>query len=314
MKDRILVLAPIPEETLDELRDDFELVSAGNDPLAFFDAHPEVASIEIAFTIGNGALTQEMIERLPSLDYVCHFGVGCDGIDREMLRQRGIRFTSTVGSNASCVADYAMLLLGTCVRRLRVADAYVRTGGWASGAATLPRTPHLAGRKVGIYGLGEIGSRIARRAEAFEMEVGYYARSPKPHVPQRYFPTLLSLACWCDDLVISVPANADTIGSVNRHILDALGPDGNLINIARGAIVIEDDLIAALSEQRIAGAGLDVFDREPAVHSGLLGLPNVVLSPHVAANTHRSARQTSEIFLANLRSYLAARPNVPHRR
>lgn len=307
MKNRILVLAPIPAETLDQLRDEFELVAAGKDPLAFLDAYPEAARIEIALTIGNGVLRRETIDRLPALDYVCHFGVGSDGIDHETLRERGIRFTNTAGSNASCVADYAMLLLGACIRRLRHADAYVRDGHWTSASARWPNTPHLAGRRVGIYGLGEIGRRIARRAEAFEMEVGYHARAPKPDVSYPFFPTLLSLAAWCDDLVIAASATEDTIRSVDRRILEALGRDGNLVNVARGTIVVEDDLIEALTTNRIAAAGLDVFEDEPAIRPEFAKLANVVLSPHVAAYTHRSARETSEIFLANLRSYLAGR-------
>lgn len=301
---RILVLAPIPAAALDRLRDRFDLVEAWQDPMRFLDSDRRASDTEIVFTIGNRPLTRAMVERLPALRYVCHYGVGHDQLDLVALRERGVLVTNTAGASASCVADLAVAMLVACVRRLPRGDRFVREGRWRERDARLGLTPPLGGRKVGIFGLGEIGRRIATRAAAFEMEVGYHARGPKPGVAWLYFATLISLAAWADDLVVAASATPETAGSVDGAVLAALGP-GYLINVARGSIVDEDALVAALRASVIAGAGLDTFANEPAIRSEFLELDTIVLSPHAAAGTHRAMQETTEIFLSNLELYVS---------
>lgn len=300
---RILVLAPIPEPALDLLRNRIELVEAWRDPLGILRELDEAESIEIVFTIGNKPLSREMIECLPSLKYVCHYGVGHDQIDLAALRERKVLMTNTAGASASCVADLAITMLTACVRQVSRGDRFVRDGDWRSGAR-YNVTPPLSGRRIGIYGLGEIGRKIALRATAFEMAVGYHNRHPISDVGWQYFQSLLALAEWADDLVIAVKATDKTNRSVDAAVLTALGPHGYLINVARGVIVDEDALISALSSSAIAGAGIDTFDNEPAIRPEFLRFDNVILSPHTAAGTSRAMQETTEIFLANLERYL----------
>lgn len=300
MPEPVLVLAPLPESLLKRLEGRFELIDAWEDPLGVLDACPETQRIEVAFTIGNRPLKAEVIERLPSLRYVCHYGVGHDQIDLDALHRRGVVITNTAGSNSSCVADMAMALLVTCVRRVRAGDDYVRSGAWARNGRMQDATPGMGGRKLGLYGLGGIGRKVAIRAAAFEMEVGYHATAAKPDVGYRFFPTLGGLADWADDLVIAVNATPVTKRSVDGEILRRLGKDGVVVNVSRGSVVDEPDLIAALQTASIAGAGLDVFASEPANPEMLQGFANVVLSPHAGANTHRAWRQTDDVFLENL--------------
>lgn len=303
--DRILVLAPIPPTTLDRLRDRFDLIEAWQDPLAFLTHAGEAGTIEIVFTIGNRPLSREMIDRLPSLRYVCHYGVGHDRIDLAALRERDILITNTTGGNSSCVADLAMAMLTACVRRLFAGDRFVRDGRWEKSGTPYGLTAHLGGRKVGLYGLGDIGTKIALRASAFEMVVGYHTRQPRSDVPARYFSSLLALAEWADDLIVAVKATHETAKSVDAAVLRALGPKGYLVNVARGSVVGEDALVAAIRSGMIAGAALDTFENEPAIRSEFASLENVILSPHAGGGTFRAMQDTDEVFLANLGRYLA---------
>jgi lactate dehydrogenase-like 2-hydroxyacid dehydrogenase len=305
MSDSILVLAPMPASALDPLRERLTLVDASRDPLAFLQAYKQRDSAEIVFTIGNRPLTRDMIGLLPALRYVCHFGVGTDQLDLDALRRRGVLITNTLGASASCVADLAVAMLLSLVKSLPQADAFVRRGAWGRERKTFDVS--AGGRKVGIYGLGEIGQRIATRLAAFEMEIGYFS-SFRPQAPYAHFPSLLALADWADDLVVAVSANADTDGSVNGDVLAALGPRGNLVNVARGSIVDEDALIEALRTGAIAGAGLDTFRDEPRIRAEFLTLENVILSPHAGGGTERGIRNAAAIFHANLERYLAGEP------
>lgn len=306
MPDRILVLAPISASALDPLRERLTLVDASRDPMAFLQAYPERDRAEIVFTVGNRPLTAAMIELLPALRYVCHFGVGTDQLDLETLRRRGVLVTNTPGASASCVADLAVAMLLSLVKELPKADAFVRRGAWGRERKTFDVS--AGGRKVGIYGLGDIGQRIAARLAAFEMEIGYFNRSFQPQASYAHFPTLLALAQWADDLVVAVSANADSDGSVNGDVLAALGPGGNLVNVARGSIVDEDALIEALRGGVIAGAGLDTFQNEPRIREEFLTLENIILSPHAGGGTERGIRNATEMFHANLQRYLDGEP------
>ena len=297
----IAVLAPIPSDALAPLRDRLNLVEVWRDPLGLLTSVPDRERIEIAFTIGNRPFTREIIELLPALRFVCHFGIGTDQLDLATLRDRGVLVTNTAGASASCVADLAVTMLLSLVRTLPQADAFVRHGDWS--AKRFPYNASVGGRKVGIYGLGEIGVRIATRLAAFETEVAYHSRSPRAQVPYRHFSSLQALAEWSDDLVVAVSATSETVGSVDRRVLTALGK-GYVVNVARGSIVDEDALIEALQRGVIAGAGLDTFQNEPVIRDEFLELENVILSPHVGGGTARAIRNTTGIFLANLRRYL----------
>jgi lactate dehydrogenase-like 2-hydroxyacid dehydrogenase len=194
-------------------------------------------------------------------------------------------------------------------RRLLVADDYVRSGSWAAAKPSPAMRPQagMPGRKIGVYGIGEIGRKIAARAAAFETEVGYHSRS-RHDVPYQYFPTLEALAEWCSVLMIAVRAGADTEHAVDVNILKKLGKDGYVVNISRGSVIDEPALIAALTDGTIAGAGLDVFAKEPHAPGALTALPNVVLSPHLGGHTLESHVAMQDCVIANLDAYFAGRP------
>jgi hydroxypyruvate reductase len=306
MSQNILVLAPLPASALDPLRERLTLVDASRDTLAFLQAWPERETVEIAFSMGSRPLTAEMIGLLPALRYVCHYGVGTDVLDIATLRRRGVLATNTPGASASCVADLAATMLLSLVKEVPAADSFVRRGGWGKERKVFDVS--AGGRKVGIYGLGDIGLQIARRLSAFEMEIGYFSRSFRPQAPYAHFPTLDALAEWADDLVVAVAANSDTDSTVGREILAKLGSRGHLVNVARGSIIDEDALIEALRAGTIAGAALDTFRNEPRIRAEFLQLDNVILSPHAGGGTDRALRNATAIFLANLQRYLAGEP------
>jgi lactate dehydrogenase-like 2-hydroxyacid dehydrogenase len=207
------------------------------------------------------------------------------------------------------VADIALTLMLGAVRRLMVADGYVRGGDWAASRPSPMMRPQqgMRGRKVGVYGMGAIGRKIADRAAAFETEVGYFSRS-RHDVPYQYFPSLQDLADWCSVLLIAVRAGPETNHAVNADILKRLGADGYVINIARGSVIDEAALIAALKDGTIAGAGLDVYAREPNPPGELTALPNVMLTPHIGGHTLESHHGMQACVMANLAAYFAGKP------
>jgi hydroxypyruvate reductase len=199
------------------------------------------------------------------------------------------------------------LMLAT-TRRLLVADDYVRSGSWAGAKPSPMMRPQagMPGRRIGVYGMGEIGRKIAARVASFETEVGYFSRS-RHDVPYRYFPTLDALAEWCSVLMIAVRAGADTNHAVDADILKKLGKDGYVVNISRGSVIDQKALVAALTEQCIAGAGLDVYEKEPHVPDALTALPNVVLSPHIGGHTLESHVAMQDCVIANLEAFFAGK-------
>jgi hydroxypyruvate reductase len=195
------------------------------------------------------------------------------------------------------------------VRRLPVADNYVRSGDWAGAKPSPMMRPQagMRGRKVGVYGMGEIGRKIASRVAAFETEVGYFSRT-KYDLPYQYLPSLEALADWCSVLVIAVRAGADNVNVIDADILRRLGGDGHVVNISRGSVIDEKALVAALTDGTIAGAGLDVFAQEPHAPDALTALPNVVLSPHLGGHTLESHVAMQDCVLANLDAFFAGTP------
>ena len=267
-----------------------------------------LARIAALVTYGNASTTGELADAMPNLRIVCCIGSGYEGVDRAAMAARGIAVTHGPGANASSVADLALGLLIASVRALTAGHALVRAGQWRGGADALPLAPGLTGRRVGIYGLGAIGARIATRVAACEAIVGYHNRRPRDDTAYQFFPTLMGLAHWADALVIAVRADAATRHAVDADVLRALGANGHVVNIARGSVIDEDALIAALRDGSIAGAGLDVFEREPVVPPALARLPNVALTPHLGGATLEAHDAMQALVLRNLAAFFAGQP------
>ena len=265
--------------------------------------------VRAAVVYGTTDTSGAALAHLPALGVVCCIGSGYEGVDLDAARERGIGVTHSPGANASAVADLAVGLLLSSIRRLPQADAYVRSGEWgASGGRRMPHLQGLTGRKVGIYGLGSIGEKIARRLEAFETEVAYHNRRRRPDVHYAHHTTLLDLAHWADVLMVAVRAGPENRHAVDAKVLAALGPRGHVVNISRGSVIDEAALIRALADGGIAGAGLDVYEREPEVPAELRGLPNVALTPHLGGGTVEAQTAMHDCVLANLDAFLAGRP------
>lgn len=262
------------------------------------------AEIRIVLTRGATGLYAQEMAAMPSLEIACSLGVGYENIDLAAAAERGIVVTHGPGANAVSVADHAMALLLGAARRLPQADASVRQGRWSGFMG-----PQVTGKRLGILGLGTIGLEIARRgANGFGMSVGYYSRSVRPESGYAYFDSPRALAAASDFLVVATPGGADTRHLVDAQVLEALGPQGYLVNIARGSVVDTQALIAALAERRIAGAGLDVVDGEPDVPQALIELDNVVLTPHSAGRSPEAVHATVALFLDNATAHFAGKP------
>jgi lactate dehydrogenase-like 2-hydroxyacid dehydrogenase len=309
MPDKVLIYSRFPKAQMQRFGERFELLKAAGKPLSEVFAADELADIRAMITAGGTPLGADAMDMLPKLGAIVCYGTGYDGVDLAAAAKRGIAVGNSPGANAASVADIAVTLMLAAVRRLPVADQYVRSGDWAAAKPSPMMRPQagMRGRKVGVYGMGEIGRKIATRVAAFETEIGYFSRS-RHDVPYRYFPTLEALADWCSVLMIAVRAGSDTNHKVNADILLRLGADGFVVNISRGSVIDEVALVAALSDQTIAGAGLDVFAKEPHAPDTLTALPNVVLSPHIGGHTLESHVAMQDCVIANLEAFFAGRP------
>ena len=260
---------------------------------------------EVLGVATNGQLPVDdaLLDKLPKLQIVAHFGVGYDSVDTDATRARGVVVTNTPDVLDAEVADTAMGLLLMTVRELGAAERYLRAGRWATeGAYRL--TPHtIAGRTLGIAGLGRIGLEIAKRAEPFGLQIEYHNRRRRDDVPFPYHPSLVELAAAVDTLMIVLPGGASTHHVVDADVLAALGPDGILVNIGRGSVVDTDALIAALENGTIAGAGLDVYETEPQVPQALIDIENAVLLPHVGSASVATRRAMGQLVTDNLISW-----------
>ena len=266
------------------------------------------AGIEAIATSARFGVDARTMQALPDLKVISSFGVGLDTLDLKEAKARGIQVGYTPDVLNDCVADTAFALLMDVARRITEADRFVRQGQWKQGQFT-PAT-RVSGKRLGILGLGRIGSAIAKRGSGFDMEVRYHNRKPVEGSPYTYADSLKALAEWADFLVIASAGGAETRGLVSKEILDALGAEGYLVNISRGTVVDEAALIDALKNKRIAGAGLDVFEREPHVPEELLALDNVVLLPHLASNTHETRGAMAQRVEDNLAAFFAGKPLV----
>ncbi|XCY76799.1 2-hydroxyacid dehydrogenase [Pseudomonas sp. CBR-F] len=260
--------------------------------------------IQAVLTRGPLGLYAEEIAALPLLEIICVIGAGYEHVDLQAASNRGIVVTNGAGVNAPSVADHAMALLLCLVRDIPRADAAVRRSEWPK-----IMRPSLAGKQLGILGLGAVGLEIAKRAAlGFGMEVSYHNRQPREDVDYTYCATAVELARASDFLILATPGGASTRHLIDRQALDALGPNGFLVNIGRGSVVVTADLITALEQRRIGGAALDVFDDEPNVPDALKRLSNTVLTPHVAGLSPEAAHDTVQRVADNLLEYFAGRP------
>jgi len=249
-----------------------------------------------------------MMAAAPDLQIISLAEVGYDRIDVDHARLRKIAVTNTPDVLTDDVADLAIGLMLAVARRIPANDLYVRQGRWAAEGAP-PLARRASGRRIGVLGLGRIGQAIATRAGPFASEIGYFSRRPRSEAADYlYFEDPASLAAWAEILVVAASGGPATSGLVDRRMIEALGPDGMLINISRGSVVNEAELVAALQAGRLGSAGLDVFAHEPHVPEALLGLDNVVLMPHQASATRETRKAMADLALANLAAFFAGDP------
>ena len=296
----VLQLVPLRPEVQKDLEARYRLHGKAD-----FDKVADV--IRGCVTNGHSGPPPEMIDRMPKLEIIASASVGYDGIPVEYARSKGIPVCNTPDVLNDDVADLAIALMIMTVRKLVVTDRYVRSGGWAKYGEH-PLANRASGKRVGILGMGRIGKEVGKRATAMNNSVAYHSRKPVADVPYKHYPDLVELAKNSDFLVIIIPATPQTNKIVNKAVIEALGPTGILVNVARGAVVDEDALVEALVSGKLGGAGLDVFVNEPHVPEVLLGMENVVLQPHVGSGTLETRRAMSQLVLDNLDAKFAGKP------
>ena len=272
---------------------------------AFRKAAPHIRAIAAT---GESRITAELLAQLPALEIIAVMGVGYDGVDVAAAQARGVAVTHTPGVLNDDVADLAMTLMLAWARQVSQADRFVRTDQWPTGPMQLGR--RVSGARLGIVGMGRIGQAIAQRATAFGMHIAYTARSAKADLPYLYLPTATALAAQSDFLVVITPGGADTRKLIDANVLEALGPQGCLVNVARGSVIDQAALIEALASGTIAGAALDVFEDEPHVPLALREMDNVVLTPHIGSATRETRHAMAELVLANLKAHFAGHPLI----
>lgn len=292
----LLKVGAFPQSVEAQFRSVFTLI----DEQALQKDPAQAASIGGIVTRSNYRIPAELMDRLPQLRIITTNGVGYDGIALDHARQRNIVVTNTPDVLNKAVAELAVGLLLALLRNLPAADSFVRTGAWVG--SPFPLGASLAGKKVGIVGLGRIGKEIVQRLVPFEVDISYFGRV-RQAVPWRHFDSLPAMARHVDVLILSCPGGAATRHIVDAAVLQALGPDGVVVNVARGSVINEADLCDALANGIIQGAALDVFDSEPLGESSLRHMPNVVLAPHIGSATHETRRQMAELAIRNLVSF-----------
>ena len=303
----LLVLNPIATQHLDQIRQHATVIYApkADERAAAVRAHG--AHVNAVLTIGSIGLTAEEVNQLPQLRLACTLGAGYEGLALDALKARGAVVATGAGTNDTSVADHTFGLILSAVRNFRQLDEQARAG---VDRFSIRHPPAVSGKKLGIIGLGHIGQKIAKRAAGFDMPVGYHNRSAKPGVAHTYFDSVLALATWADILVCATPGGAATKHMVNTEVLAALGPQGYLVNIARGSVVDTAALAAALQNGTIAGAGVDVYESEPNRPEALVGLPNIVITPHVAGWSPEATQASVNQFIANMRGVFSGQGAV----
>jgi lactate dehydrogenase-like 2-hydroxyacid dehydrogenase len=305
-KHDVVIVTPIYAPSLQKLDETFTLhrLWEAADRAAFY--APLAAKVRAIVSSGHAGADAAMMDALPKTEIIACFGVGYDAIDIAAAKARRIAVTNTPDVLTDDVADLAIGLLIDVARRISRGDRFVRAGGWLQGGLEFGTA--LKSKTVGIVGLGRIGHATAKRAAAFGMEILYHGRRRQPDVGYRYYPDLVGLARDSDFLVLTLPGGPESRNLVSAEVLAALGPQGMLVNVARGSIVDEAALVAALQTGAIAGAALDVFADEPRVPAELMAMDNVVLQPHVGSATHGTRAAMGQLVIDNLLAHFAGKP------
>ncbi len=304
----ILAAGFLPDDAMSALEAHYTVhhYYRADDPAALLQ---EVAD-DIVCMVGtsHALMSAELINALPNLQQISVYGTGTEKVDASAAKARGITITNTPDVMTSDVADLGMGLILSTVRRMAEADDFVRQG--RSGSESMPFSRSLGGKHLGIVGLGKIGSELARRAEPFGLKICYHTRHEKPDAPYPWYPDLLTMATKVDILVLAAPGGEETFHMIDAQVLKALGPEGTLINIARGSLVDEKALVMALQEGTLGAAGLDVFEDLANPSDALFSMPNVVLSPHRGSATHESRGSMARLIVDNVEAFFAGRGAV----
>jgi lactate dehydrogenase-like 2-hydroxyacid dehydrogenase len=306
MKPEIIITARGHAGTMATLQSEFtaHLMADAADRAAFLKQHaPNVRALA---TFGPGIVDGKLMDQLPKLELISNFGVGVDAINLDDAKKRRIIVTNTPDVLNEAVADVALALILNTVRRFPQSEQYLRAGNWAA-RGPYPLTTDIGAKVLGVLGLGRIGEAIVKRAMTCGMQIRYHNRNRKD-VPYAYDPDPVTLAKNSDVLLVVTPGGPDTNKLVNAKVLDALGPEGYLVNIARGSVIDEPVLLRYLQENKIAGAGLDVFADEPRVPPEFFTLENCVLFPHVGSATVETRKAMGDLQIENLRLHFAGKP------
>ena len=303
MPPELLLLQPMMREIENGLDAAYQVHRMSNDS---FDP-ARARHVRAVVTGGATGIRDSVFDALPDLEIIAINGVGTDAVNLQRARDRGVRVTTTPDVLTEDVADMAFGLILSVARRLCVGDRFVKEGQWARRLPTPPLSQRVHGRRLGIVGLGRIGRAVARRAIGFSMQIAYTDVLEFEGSPYRYEPSLRQLAADSDFLVLTTTGGPESRAMIDQRVLEALGPKGALINVSRGSVVDESALVAVLNEGKLGGAGLDVFCHEPDVPEELLGMPNVVLEPHLASATVQARLAMGELVLANLEAHFAKR-------
>ncbi|XP_076925284.1 glyoxylate/hydroxypyruvate/pyruvate reductase 2KGR-like isoform X2 [Bidens hawaiensis] len=279
----VLITYPMSTYLQHQLNNRFTLFRLWDLPTS----HNHAGSIQAVVGSTHIGADRQLIDSLPALEIVSSFSVGLDKVDLDYCKHKGIRVTNTPDVLTDDVADLAIGLILATLRRICESDN---------------------GKKVGIVGLGRIGTAIAKRAESFNCSISYHSRSKKPELKYKYFPNIIELASNSEIMVVACALTDETHHIINREVIDALGPKGVLINIGRGSHVDEPELVAALIEGRLGGAGLDVYENEPDVPEELFGLDNVVVVPHVGSSTVETETDMADLVVRNLEAHFSKKP------
>ncbi len=268
-------------------------------------APPPAGNFEAILVRSNTKLPEALVKQIPTIKLVSTCGVGYDNLPLAYLKEKGIKASNTPGVLNDAVCELAIGMMLSLMRRLPESQEHVKSGAWSKGLFQLTTT--LAGKRVGIAGMGRIGQDLAKRLEPFKVEIAYSGPNPKP-VPYTYYKEIKDLAEACDVLFLACPATPDTDNLVDTSVLKALGPSSFLINIARGSVVNEADLLYALQHKQIAGAALDVFNNEPNPNPAFLKLDNVLLTPHIGSATLETRIAMTNLAVDNLEAFFKQQP------
>jgi lactate dehydrogenase-like 2-hydroxyacid dehydrogenase len=293
-----MVIHPHLELVAAQLEAHYKVLRAWTDPTP-----AELDAVQAVVVAGDAPLDSRALERLPALKLIACFTTGYDRIDLAWAKARGLIVAYAPGANTRDVVDHAVGLIIACRRRFQFGDATLRSGGWTAERRFI--TPSLAGQHVGIVGLGRIGAGIMGFCEQLGMVASWWGPRPKPEAPRPRAESLLQMAKASDVLVVCCPSDPTNGGLISAEIIDAVGPDGLLVNVARGALVDEDALIEALKDGRLGGAALDVFTTEPTPPDRWVGVPNTLLTPHMAGATRMGVANMLSMLRANLDGFFA---------